>query len=364
MNANKIRRLWRMGLLVVFLFLTALMAAVPALADGATGSEAMDKTTSMAVIYGVLAFISLCMIGVYFILVKKRELWVILLYVAVFVVNLGYLALSVSRNLEEALLANRIAYLGSVFLPLCMLMIIMSTCHLKPKKLIVAALISFSVLIFMLAASGGYLPLYYKEVSIVYINGVARLDKVYGPLHILYLLYLLVYFGLMVAVILHAISRKKITAPIHATILAFIVLGNIGVWFVEQLIYVEFEFLSVTYIICEIFLLLLSRMLQVYDLLQLQNAPVDEGEQEEVLHVPSRAEQLLSSWPEAQSLTAREMEVLNYILENVKRRDIAERMCVSENTIKKHTSHIFSKLGISSRGELFAHIASDTYENN
>lgn len=71
----------------------------------------------------------------------------------------------------------------------------------------------------------------------------------------------------------------------------------------------------------------------------------------------------MSFWPEVQSLTAREMEVLNYILENVKRRDIAEQMCVSENTIKKHTSHIFTKLGISSRGELFARIASDAYEN-
>lgn len=362
MNAERIQWPQRLVLLTMLMIIFSLMAGVPAFADGTTAGEAMDKTTSMAAIYGVLAFISLCMIGVYFALVKKRELWFILLYIAVFVVNLGYLALSVSRTLEEALLANRIAYLGSVFLPLCMLMIIMSTCRLKPKKLVVAALIAFSVLTFLLAASGGYLPLYYKEVSIVYINGVARLDKVYGPLHFLYLLYLLMYFGLMVAVILHAIARKKISAPIHAIILASIVLGNIGVWFVEQLIYVEFEFLSVTYIICEIFLLLLNRMLQVYDLLHIQNAPADEGDPEEALPAPSRGEQLLSSWPEAQSLTAREMEVLNYILENVKRRDIAERMCVSENTVKKHTSHIFSKLGISSRSELFARIASDSYE--
>ena len=364
MNPNRIHPLRRLGFQVLFIFIFTLMAAVPALADGATGGEAVDKTASMAVIYGVTSLISLAMIGVYFIVVKKREPWFILLYIAVFVVNAGYLALSVSKTLEEALLANRIAYLGSVFLPLCMLMIIMSTCRLKPKKLVMAALIAFSVLTFLLAASGGYLPLYYKEVSIVYINGVARLNKVYGPLHGLYLLYLLVYFGLMVAVILHAIARKKISAPIHAVILASIVLGNIGVWFVEQLIYVEFEFLSVTYIICEIFLLLLSRMLQVYDLFHIQNAPADEDEPADETHpAPSRAEQLLSSWPEAQSLTAREMEVLNYILENVKRRDIAERMCVSENTVKKHTSHIFSKLGVSSRGELFARIAADSNRN-
>lgn len=330
----------------------------------ADGGEAVDKTASMAIIYGVLAVISLALIGVYFAVVKKRDIWFILLYVAVFVVNTGYLALSVSRTLEEALLANRIAYLGSVFLPLCMLMIIMSSCRIKPARITVSVLIAISVLIFLLAASGGYLPLYYEEVSLVYINGVARLNKVYGPLHVLYLLYLLSYFGLMVATILYALARKKISAPIHAIILASIVLGNIGVWFVEQLIYIDFEFLSITYIICEIFLLLLSRMLQLYDSTSLESAS-DEAiaADAESVSVATRAEQIMSFWPEVQSLTAREMEVLNYILENVKRRDIAEQMCVSENTIKKHTSHIFTKLGISSRGELFARIASDAYEN-
>lgn len=360
MNMNKYPIYRRLAILVSLVLLFSAAAGSPALADGVPGGEALDKTTSMAMIYGILALISLSLIGIYFLVVKKREIWFILLYVAVFVVNTGYLALSVSKTLEEALLANRIAYLGSVFLPLCMLMIILSTCRIKPSRIAVSILASISILIFLLAASGGYLPLYYKEVSIVYINGVARLDKVYGPLHVLYLLYLLSYFGLMVAAILHALARKKITSPIHAVILASIVLGNIGVWFVEQLIYIDFEFLSITYIICEIFLLLLSRMLQLYDLLPLENTPGDEKEPDtDSTSAASRVEQLLSSWPEAQSLTAREMEVLNYILENTKRRDIAERMCVSENTIKKHTSHIFTKLGVSSRSELFARIATD-----
>lgn len=360
MNTNRIQWSRRLVLLTIFILLFSLTAGIPALAEGLTADEAMDKTTSMAIIYGALAVISMGLIGVYFLMVKKRELWFILLYIAVFVVNAGYLALSVSKTLEEALLANRIAYLGSVFLPLCMLMIIMSACRLKPSKVTITILVSISILVFLLAASGGYLPLYYKEVSIVYINGVARLNKVYGPLHCLYLLYLLSYFALMVAVILHALARKKISAPIYAVILASIVLGNICVWLVEQLIYIEFEFLSITYIICEIFLLLLNRMLQLHESLPGERMPADGEEPDtEVLPAPSRVEQMLSAWPEAQSLTAREMEVLNYILENMKRRDIAERMCVSENTIKKHTSHIFSKLGVSSRSELFARIASD-----
>ena len=52
-------------------------------------------------------------------------------------------------------------------------------------------------------------------------------------------------------------------------------------------------------------------------------------------------------------LTEREREVLGYILENEKRKTIAEKMCISENTVKTHTAHIFEKLGVSNRAELF-----------
>ena len=54
---------------------------------------------------------------------KKREPWFLVLFSSIFIVNAGYFWISVSRTLSEALLANRISYLGSVFLPLSMLMI-------------------------------------------------------------------------------------------------------------------------------------------------------------------------------------------------------------------------------------------------
>ncbi len=338
--------------------LTAVSAVTPALAADAAGAPPAD-TVSMSVIYGVLTFIALAMLAAYCIVVKKKTVWFILLYSCVTVVNLGYLAMSVSGTLEEALLANRISYFGSAYLPLCMLMILVDTCRIRPKKIVIAALIVISTAIFLLAASGGYLKLYYSDVSIVYVNGAARLSKIYGPLHDLYLVYLLLYFALMIAVILYAAVRKHVSRPIHALLLAAIVLGNIGVWLIEQIVTVDFEFLSISYIISEVFLLLLYWMLQEYDLLQTGESPAPP-EQEETLHTHTLYEQFLAVCPESQTLTARELEVIGYILENRKRREIADIMCVSENTVKKHTSHIFAKLGITSRSELFAQLTADS----
>ena len=87
------------------------------------------------------------------------------------------------------------------------------------------------------------------------VDGVSTLIKVYGPLHPLYLFYLLGYFAAMVTVIIRASIRKTIESTSHAVVLAIAVFVNIGVWFIEQLTDIDFEMLSVSYIISELFLL-------------------------------------------------------------------------------------------------------------
>lgn len=299
---------------------------------------------SMSLIYGVIAMISLLLVVGYCSFVKKKELWFLLLFISAFIVNTGYFALSISKTLEEALLANRISYLGSVFLPLCMLMIIMSVCDLRPRKLVTGALVGVSALVFLLAASGGYLPLYYKEVTMEIIDGAAKLCKVYGPLHQLYFVYLFSYLIAMIVVIVYASPKKSGRLRKYAPIMYIVVILNVAIWFIEQMIHWDFEFLSLSYIVSELLLLC------VYNIL-----PQNEEE------VP--AETVRSGCcecPELSELTKRERDVLKLILENKKRKEIAEALFVTENTVKKHTSHIYEKLNVSDRSELLLKLGHTT----
>ncbi|NJN18501.1 MAG: response regulator transcription factor [Oscillochloris sp.] len=52
------------------------------------------------------------------------------------------------------------------------------------------------------------------------------------------------------------------------------------------------------------------------------------------------------------SLTEREHEVVQLIAEGLSNRQIAERISISETTVRHHLSSIFSKIGVSSRLEL------------
>jgi len=53
-------------------------------------------------------------------------------------------------------------------------------------------------------------------------------------------------------------------------------------------------------------------------------------------------------------LSARENEVLMHIAKGLTNREIAERLFVSENTIKTHVNNIYSKLGVSRRVQAIA----------
>lgn len=309
---------------------------------------------NLSIIYGIAAAVALLLAVGYCTMVKQKENWLLWLYFSVFIANLGYFTLSISTTLEEALLANRLAYLGCVFLPLFMLMTILKVCKLECKKRWRTVLIIFSMLTFLVASSQGYLPWYYKEVTFTRIDGIVKLHKVYGPLHAMYFVYLFLYFALMIGVICYAIRRKKVSTYKHAGLLAVVVLFNIAIWLVEQFIHWEFEFLAVSYIVSELLLLFLYGMIQDYEeLLAKTKAQQREIASEDAVLRPVLT---LAAWPELELLSARERDVLDKILEDKKRKEIAEELFITENTVKKHTTSIFAKLGVVNRAELFEKI--------
>lgn len=332
-----------------------------------------SKAASVSAIYATTAVLSLIIAVIYCCFVPKKNPWFILLFSSVFVVNSGYLALSLSNTLDAALWANRVSYLGSVFLPLSMLMIILNTCHLKSGRYLPRLLIAVSTIIFLIAASPGVLTIYYKEVSLSVVNGATVLEKVYGPWHCCYLFYLLAYFLATGSVLFHACMHKDVQSALHAVFMGAALFVNIGVWLLEQLVRIDFELLSVSYIISEMFLLLLCLMLQksgdnhsgqkASD--SLHEAPVKAlcPVADEVCKEPSLQEQPQSRTPEEQrvyfaaqraSLTPTERTIYQFYLTGKTTKEIMAELNIKENTLKYHNKNIYSKLGVSSRKELIA----------
>jgi len=340
------------GIILLFICLCILLSF------GGIGS----KTASVSTVYAATAALALAAAAGYGFLIRKKDPWFILLFSSIFIVNTGYFAISVSKTLEAALWANRLSYLGSVFLPLSMLMSILNTCKLKYSRYLPGFLLGVSTVIFLIAASPGLLSIYYKEASLAVINGTSVLEKVYGPWHCLYLFYLLAYFIATAWVIFHACVHKNVDSAIQAVFMSAAVFVNIGVWLLEQLVRIDFELLSVSYIISEVFLLLLC--------LLLQNGSQPENSQEtaavrneqpagtvsaaapEQPGSGSIEEQCAYFAAQRASLTPTERIIYNFYLDGKSTKEIMAELDIKENTLKYHNKNIYSKLGVSSRKQL------------
>ena len=321
----------------------------------------------MTTLYGIIFAISLLMIIAYFLVDRKRDIWLLLLFVCVAVCDLGYFLLSVAKDLNFALWANRIAYLGNIFLPFSVLMMIMNLSRFKYPKYLPRILIAINTVMLFIASSGGWLPIYYKDVSFEITNGVGTLIKDYGPLHNFYKVFLFAYFSAMIAIIIYTAVKKMVVSAKHSIFLGFVVIGNIAIWLIENSIKAGFEFMSISYIITEGLILFLYGILQDYGLADtqgissetvvIQTETAQTVSNEQIANIryfeQNQIDVIFENWDDIHSLSQREKEVLSLIMQNKKRKDIANELFVTESTIKKHTSSIFKKLNINNRSELF-----------
>ena len=322
------------------------------------------NTGNMTMVYGAVAMLSVLLLIGYLLLEKKKERNFIFLISCVAIVNTGYFLLAAANSLRMAMFANGVSYFGAAYSMLAMLRIISEVCRMKKRKWLSCLFVVISTAAFALAASGDWLGLYYRSVDIVSVGGMTKLVKGYGPLHILYTVYLLSYVLIMVAMIWYAAKKQRLSSFKYTMLLFVAVLLNIGVWAVEQCFDENFEFLCVSYIVTEVILLLLYGMLRDYGIVQ-PDGQVVSAQMLTQLNtrritpgaLPPGMEDLLFAFAEkVRTLSSAERRILDFYIEGHDTADIPDLAFISIHTVKKHNHSIYQKLGVASRDELLLYI--------
>lgn len=311
----------------------------------------------MTIAYGIMLIVAIVLLILYCALIRKKEKWLLVLYSCVCVVNLGYLLLSLSKTVQFALFANKIVYLGQIFLLTSMYLTIAKLCGFQYGKKLPIVLLFVGAVVFAMICTTGYLPWYYRSVTLEHADGAAKLVKEYGPLHVVYLIYVLAYFGLMIVTIIQSIATKKVSLRKQAGLLAAVVLCNIAMWIIEKFVTWNFEFLSVSYILSEGMLFFLYWMMQDY--VHKSDVPAPTAEKTRVIVLDSipkaeKLERVLGRLPEGKNLTARQMEMLDGILDGKSKKEIAADLHISENTVKWHLKLLYETLNVSGKDEILA----------
>lgn len=311
--------------------------------------------------YFAIFLMSLILLPLYFALVHKKqdEPWLLVLFISVAIVNLGYTLIAFSSTVELALLSNKIAYAGQVMMPLCMFMLISKLCGFNYSKWVPASLICFAVVMLAIVCTTGYLDWYYTSASIEKIEGATVLRKEYGVLHPTNLIYVILYFVGMIVMLCLSLKQRRNASQKLAGGMLVIVLGNILMWCVGKVIPWDVELLSVTYLMSAGGFL--AEWLMLQDYVHKRDIPIyTPAEQKKLgveitaLSMEEKLERVLLFVKEGEPLTVREREILELILKNQKRKEIAEELHLSENTVKTYTRTLYSKLRVTCREELYA----------
>ncbi|MGN0324921.1 MAG: histidine kinase N-terminal 7TM domain-containing protein [Lachnospiraceae bacterium] len=107
-----------------------------------------------------------------------------------FLHNIGYVLELLASNLEVALLAVKIEYIGSIFVPLCYCWFIYSYCYRKPPKKLLNFLGVIDVVIAVLVFTLEWNTLYYRETGwILAEDGHHYLNLTYGPFYYIYMVF-------------------------------------------------------------------------------------------------------------------------------------------------------------------------------
>lgn len=189
-----------------------------------------------------------------------------LLYAFAPFVTLGYLARVLSTNLQEALLANKIIYVGGCFFPLLCTLCIMHLCKVRTRKSVAIAFFTISAFIYGCSLTIGYSDLYYKNVTFSIRNGAGMLIKEYGPLHIFLYLALIGYMAFGIFILFHAYLTKHKVSTKNLYLLFLCEFFNILSYALGRITNTEIEWLPLSYVITQaIFLIIISRIC-LYDI--------------------------------------------------------------------------------------------------
>lgn len=186
------------------------------------------------------------------------------------VVNLGYSWLAHSQSLGEALLANKLTYIGGCFLHLFLLFGIISLCNIKLSSFIRTGIVFIAFLMYGCVLMMGRNGLFYKSVDFKIENGVGTLVKEYGPLHTVFYVYMIMIMAFGVGVLIYAMLFRPDTSVRNLYVLIVLDVISVTVFFgsraISKSIGIDVEAMPAFYVLAEVVFLVLFRRIKLYDI--------------------------------------------------------------------------------------------------
>ena len=224
----------------------------------------------MTAYYEILFGLSIILTIIYLAIWHKHfDVHITLIFAFIPVANLGYSILAHSRNLDTALTAVKVTYIGGCFLALFICQSIFSLCHINLKRWMSVGLTLLSMLSFSFVLSIGNTPYFYRTVSFEIDKGMGRLIKTYGFAHTLTYAIITFFIVISFAAMIYSLIKKNDVSNKTIVLLMFPAAVSFLSYFIGKYLPSGLEALPLSYVFAQVIYLIIVHRLCLYDVTDL-----------------------------------------------------------------------------------------------
>lgn len=207
---------------------------------------------------------------------KKINLYFLCLFLLMTISCGGNLFLSLSTSLSEAILANKIAYLGGCFVPPITFFLICQICNYKIKTWLRNLLYLYSFIVYGFVLTIGFYDFYYKDISLINTANAASLNYSYGIGHTFFYVILYGYIICEIILLLYSFYKKHTVSRKSIELLIILNVVNIGLFIFSRNLNLPFEIMPLMYVIDSWILLYLQRRTMMYNIEDCVNSSLNK----------------------------------------------------------------------------------------
>lgn len=196
---------------------------------------------------------------------KKTNYYFMILLLLFALTNGAYLAIAVSTGLEEAVLANKISYLGGCFMPPIILFLICAICNYTIRPWLRCLLYTYSAVVYFSVLTIGYSNIYYDRIYLEKFMDATVLGHTYGPAHKLFYVILYGYLITQVVLLVYSLVKKRAVSRYSLGALLIMEAVTISLFIAGRIVNSNIEIMPLVYVIDGWFFLYMYQRGMIYN---------------------------------------------------------------------------------------------------
>ena len=197
---------------------------------------------------------------------KQFEVHMTAIFILLPIVNLSYLIMYTGENPETAVAMLKMVYVGGCFLPWLTMMCVLQLCCVNIKRWMRILTFSLNSVLYFAVLTIGRLPLYYKSLSLERVGGVWVQNKEYGPVHMIYSVFIISYLIADISAIVYTYrTKKQVSRRVLFLLFIPIPISVLGYFANHAMMSRGFEIMPLTYVMAQVTYLLITQRMVLYN---------------------------------------------------------------------------------------------------